>query len=33
MRVSAARFNDVVLTIETGVGPGEIIVELEEASK
>ena len=30
MRVSAEGFNDAVLTIETGVNSGEIIVELDE---
>ena len=30
MRVSTAGFNDAVLTIETGIDSGEILVELEE---
>ena len=30
MRVSAAGFNDAVLTIETGIDSGEILVELED---
>ena len=33
MRVSAAGFNDAVLTIETGIDSGEIIIELEEEPK
>lgn len=33
MRVSAAGFNDAVLTIETGIDSGEILVELEERPK